>query len=136
MTYPMYRVIREAWSDSANVALVQYTTDYLLGGTLHGARVDALFATANYWRVLGVEPQLGRFYAPDEDRVGAGTPVVVLSDHLWRTQFNADTAILGKTVQLNGTPSSGSHRRVSLATTIFGPLTRGCLSPRSRSRPG
>lgn len=101
MTYPMFPVIRRLWSDSTMLALGYEVTDYHLGGTLRGARVDALFATANYWRVLGVEPQLGRFFSADEDRIGSGAHVAVLSDHLWRTQFGADAGIVGKSVKLD-----------------------------------
>jgi putative ABC transport system permease protein len=100
MTYPMYRVIREAWGDSGQVALVTRGSDYYIGGTRRGAKVDALFATASYWPVLGLKPQLGRFYNGDEDRVGNGAAVVVLSDHLWRAEFGADSAVIGRPLRL------------------------------------
>lgn len=101
MTYPMYRVIRQTWSDPSGVAVFYPNGDYHIGGTRRGARVDGVFATANYWRVLGVRPQLGRFYTADEDRPGAGAPVIVLSDHLWRTQFGHDSTVLGRRLTLD-----------------------------------
>jgi putative ABC transport system permease protein len=101
MTYPMYRVIRNLWSDSNEVALVDRVGDLRIGGTRRGARIDVLFATANYWPMLGVKPQLGRFYSADDDNVRQPTRVVVLSHHLWRTQFGADPAIVGKSVKLD-----------------------------------
>jgi hypothetical protein len=60
---------------------------------------------ANYLRILGVDPQLGRLYTDQEDRPG-GPHVALLSDHLWRTTFHADPAILGKAITLDGTPYS------------------------------
>jgi predicted permease len=101
MTYPMYRAVREAWGDTSRLALTAQMTDYRMGGTRRGARVDALFATANYWSVLGLRPQLGRFFDASEDRPGSGAAVTVLSDHLWRSQFSADPTILGKSILLD-----------------------------------
>jgi predicted permease len=101
MTYPMYRVIREAWGDTDQVALVNHYGPYRLGGTRRGAKISVLFATANYWSVLGLKPQFGRFYSKDEDRLYSGAPVAVISDHLWRTQFGADSSLIGKQIRLD-----------------------------------
>ncbi|HJU44643.1 MAG TPA: ABC transporter permease [Vicinamibacterales bacterium] len=59
--------------------------------------------SAGYFRVLGVAPAMGREFTRDEDRVG-GAAVTVLSDRLWRSAFNADPAVLGRTVLLKGEP--------------------------------
>ncbi len=59
--------------------------------------------SASYLRILGVEPQLGRLYTDTEDSSG-GPHVVLLSDHLWRTAFHADPAILNRAITLDGTP--------------------------------
>ena len=56
----------------------------------------------NFFQVLGVQPALGRLFTLDE---GRGTqPVVLLSNAYWRREFTADPAIVGKAVELNGTP--------------------------------
>lgn len=57
--------------------------------------------SARWFHVLGVKPELGRDFLPEEDRP-AGTPVVLLSDKLWRRRFNADPQIVGRTIGLNG----------------------------------
>ncbi len=63
---------------------------------LHGATV-----TANLFRVLGVEPGLGRFFSPEEE--GPGRPaVVVLSHGLWLERFAGDPAVVGQMLELNG----------------------------------
>ena len=58
-----------------------------------------MMVSANYFDTLGVKPALGRTFAPGEDQ----TPVAaaVLSDHLWRTKFGADPAIVGREIRLN-----------------------------------
>ena len=59
--------------------------------------------SANYLRILGVRPQLGRLYTDQEDSPG-GPPVALLSDSLWRTTFHADPGIVGKAITLDGGP--------------------------------
>ncbi|MGA9718708.1 MAG: ABC transporter permease [Acidobacteriaceae bacterium] len=59
--------------------------------------------SANYLRILGVEPRLGRLYTDTEDRPG-GPQVALLSDQLWRSKFSADPQIIGKAITLDGSP--------------------------------
>ena len=60
--------------------------------------------TAAAFEVLGVPPQLGRFPTAAEGQSRGGAPVLLLSDTLWRTVFNANPSIVGRTVQVNGAP--------------------------------
>jgi predicted permease len=60
-------------------------------------------STANYFTALRLQPVVGRFFTPDEDRVPGRDAVVVLSHRLWRSSFGADDAILGQPVRINGT---------------------------------
>jgi putative ABC transport system permease protein len=58
--------------------------------------------TASVFEVLGVVPELGRF--PTAEEAGPNGPLVALLSHdLWASQYGADPAILGRTVQVNGT---------------------------------
>jgi putative ABC transport system permease protein len=63
---------------------------------LIGARVNAEF-----FRMLGVSPQLGRGFLPQEDQPGT-EPVAVISDGLWRDAFAGDPALIGKTIEIDG----------------------------------
>jgi predicted permease len=56
--------------------------------------------TASFFSVLGVRPELGRFFGADEDSVGRAAHVAVLSREFWMRRFGADRAVLGKTLQL------------------------------------
>jgi predicted permease len=61
-----------------------------------------MLVTANFFQVMGVEPELGRAFRADEDQVPGRDPVVMLSHDVWRRQFGADPTILGRTIRLNG----------------------------------
>ena len=64
-----------------------------------------LLATCNYFHVLGIDrPLMGRFFASGECKRGTGAQVAVLSEPLWKHQFDADPRIVGKTIHLNGVP--------------------------------
>src|SRR5262245_29188732 len=60
--------------------------------------------SGNYFDVLGAPPGLGGGFRPEEDRTPDTHPVVVLGHGLWRRRFNADPAIVGRSVYLNGRP--------------------------------
>lgn len=62
-----------------------------------------LMVSGNYFRVLGVEPRLGRSFRDDEDFVPGRDAVVVLGPEFWKHEFAGDPTILGRTVRLNGT---------------------------------
>ncbi|MGA9719911.1 MAG: ABC transporter permease [Acidobacteriaceae bacterium] len=72
-----------------------------LTGPAGPLRIASANVTANFLPMLGVFPQLGRLFADDEDRP-AGPPVAVISNHLWRTYFHADPAIVGKSIVIDG----------------------------------
>jgi len=61
-------------------------------------------ASNNYFSVLGVSPQLGRFFSPAEGRAPGADPIIVLSDRCWRDRFGANRGIIGRQVHLNGLP--------------------------------
>lgn len=69
-------------------ALPQMTTGMLVSG--------------NFFRVMGVEPELGRGFLPEEDHVPGRNAVVVVGHDFWQTQLGADRSIIGKPVRLNG----------------------------------
>jgi putative ABC transport system permease protein len=59
--------------------------------------------SGRYFDIFGVRPFLGRTFADGDDSPG-NEHVVVLSHALWASQFGLDRAIVGKSIQLDGTP--------------------------------
>jgi predicted permease len=58
--------------------------------------------SGDYFRVLGVEPELGRGFRDDEDAVPGRDAVVVLGHDFWANELGAEPAVVGRTVRVNG----------------------------------
>ena len=61
-----------------------------------------LLTTGNLFDAMGITPELGRAFRPDEDQVPGRDAVVVLGHQFWMDEFGGDKGVLGKTVRLNG----------------------------------
>jgi putative ABC transport system permease protein len=61
--------------------------------------------TGNLFQTLGTRAQRGRLLMPDDDRLDA-TLVAVMSDELWRSRFGADTTVVGRTLIVDGQPTT------------------------------
>jgi putative ABC transport system permease protein len=66
-------------------------------------RVQGLVIAPSFFPLLGVAPVVGRPFSPDEARPGRDR-VVILSNGFWRRQFNADPDIVGRALNVDGTP--------------------------------
>lgn len=62
--------------------------------------LNARMVAADYFKVMGVAPLMGRPFSSDDDRPGAN-PVAILSHGFWQSQFAGDKDILGKTITLD-----------------------------------
>ncbi|HEY4011647.1 MAG TPA: ABC transporter permease, partial [Acidobacteriaceae bacterium] len=122
-TYHMPAMLSEDFvaAQTATKSFEQYAGYYIFTQNLTGAanplRVIRAGVTANLLPALGVVPQLGRLFSRDDDRQG-GPPVMILSDHIWHTQFHSDPAVIGKSATINGKPQ-----------TIIGVLPRNFSFP-------
>ena len=72
-----------------------------LGDEENGHPVEARLVSFNFFRMLGARMSIGRGFLPEDDILGAER-VVVLSDALWRRQFDADPTVIGQGVPLTG----------------------------------
>jgi putative ABC transport system permease protein len=78
-------------------------TTITLTGSGDPERLNARMATAGLFKLLGVDPSLGRTFRADEDRAG-GAPVVLLSYGLWQRHFGGAQDVLGKSITLDSQP--------------------------------
>lgn len=83
-------------------------------GALHGLsasmvgqgdpmQVEGSAMTADLLPMLGVQPLMGRFFTPEEDRAGA-TGTLLLSYRMWQSEFGGDAGVLGRKLQLDNKP--------------------------------
>jgi predicted permease len=88
-----------------------------LTGTKHPERVEGVNTSFSYFSMLGVVPQVGRLYGPQDFAPGFA-PEAVISDGLWRRAYGADPNVIGRTIRIDSDP-----------LTIIGVLPRGFRHP-------
>jgi putative ABC transport system permease protein len=93
------------WQDLQRSGIFEYVSptwfdeNNLTGGS-QPERVRLLLVAPNYFALLGVKPQIGRTFNPEDHSPGL-LPEVVISDGLWKSAFGADPNILDKSVRLD-----------------------------------
>ncbi len=97
-----WRSQSKSFEDMAAMPTTTNGYSYTMTGQGEPKQLESSRVTANYFSVLGVTPFLGRFFKPEDDRVGAN-PVVVLTYQLWRSQFASNPRVIGTGVSLSGT---------------------------------
>lgn len=80
-----------------------------------GQVVQGQLVSGNFFSVLGVTPDAGRFFLTEEDQLAGGHLVAVLSRSFWKRQFADDPGVIGRTLVLNG----GSFTVVGVAPSSF-----------------
>jgi putative ABC transport system permease protein len=104
VSWPKFQALAARGREAAAVA-AYYTSPFGMTQRdrpeeLPGARVSAAF-----FDVWGVRPLLGRTFSADEQKRG-GPNVVLLSHGFWRKRFGGDRAILGRTLEIEGLPTT------------------------------
>jgi len=88
-----------------------------LTGAGQPERVEGVNGSFSYFSMLGVTPQIGRLFGP-QDFVPGFAPEAVISDGLWRRAYGADPNVLGRTIWIDRDP-----------ITIIGVLPPGFRHP-------
>jgi predicted permease len=100
ISYPDYLDYRNQARSFEGMAALTGTQDFSVLVGSEPELVKGEYVTENYFDLLGVGASLGRVFVEEDGKTQ--TPVVVLSEHLWRTRFNSDTNIAGRQISLNG----------------------------------
>jgi predicted permease len=100
LSYSTFEAIASATGARADMAL--FATDYAmrLGKRPTDPRVGVVFASANYFNVLGVRPELGRFFTADEGRITEKGGVAVVSHAFWKNRLAGDSSALGRRIAI------------------------------------
>ena len=100
ISHPQFEDLKAAVQPmvDASEAVVDSSTQLHHEGRVSDVNVPMV--GAGWFQAMGLKPQLGRLFAPDEE--AAGAPVALISDRLWRTRFHGDPGIVGRSVNLGG----------------------------------
>ena len=103
-----------------------------------------MLVSGSYFPVLGIQPALGRLFAPEDDATLGEPLVVVLSHAYWQTRFGADPGVLGQPLTVNGqaltivgvAPRGLRRARPSAhGPSVYVPITmRGLMQPGLQQR--
>jgi putative ABC transport system permease protein len=117
-SYPNYADLRDQTKTLEHVVAFTRGSAFLMEGD-EPELMNGLDATANLASMLGVRPQLGRFFTAKEDREGAPL-VMVMSHELWQRKFNGDPNIIGRPIRFG---TAGKVR------TVIGVMPAGFRFP-------
>jgi len=100
-SYRDYRDYRDSLKSFSGMA-ASLMNAFNVGPAESPRRIYGEYVSGNYFAVLGVKPVRGRAFLPSEsgDNPGA-SPVAVISYRLWRSLFQGDPGVVGKTIRVN-----------------------------------
>src|SRR5216117_264374 len=84
--------------------LIAFEESKLTVGGAEASKLNAVFATGNYFPVLGATTELGRTWSAAECAAPGACPFVVLSYDFWQRQFGGVRGVIGRTISLNRQP--------------------------------
>jgi len=102
MSFPEFRAIRDGVKAFDGIAAFNYPDRVALGRGVDAPRLKRSRVTGEFFRVLGVRPELGRLIIPDDDSPTISRPAAVLGYAFWRRQFDGRRDVLGKALVLDG----------------------------------
>ena len=100
ISYPDYLDYRKQAHSFEGMAAITGTQEFSVNPGNEPQLVKGEYVTENYFDLLGVPASMGRVFVEEDEKTQA--PVVILSDHLWRTRFASDANIVGQQISLNG----------------------------------
>jgi len=101
-SYPRFEAVQARQQVFSDLGLAAFNA-FTLTGRGDPEQLVGLHASATLLPTLGLQPALGRNFSAAEDRPG-GDAVVLVSHTLWQRRFNADPAILGRALTIDGRP--------------------------------
>ncbi len=100
--YPNYQLLRQTQQVFSDVTgLLQGVSSWDQGGDVRPLHSSSV--TASFFPTMRVFPVLGRRFTEAEEGPSPAA-VVVISSGLWTSTFGADSAVIGRTLVLNGRP--------------------------------
>jgi predicted permease len=99
MTYPLWEQFRQH-HDGLSGIFAWTTSELSIGKGVETRLVRSLFASGDFFAVLGIAPIRGRLLNQDDDRRGAGPAGVVISYAFWQSEFGGRDSVIGQSIEL------------------------------------
>ncbi len=104
-SYPKYEMLRNEQRVFSRLGGYAQTSVSLSGGS-DPERVDAELVAGDYLQTLGIRPRIGRTFTQQEERDPGAAAVVLIGEGLWNRRYNADPAVIGQTLTVDGQPTT------------------------------
>jgi len=102
-TYAQWEQVRDRQQAFSGV-FAWSSTQFNLATAGETRYAQGLFVSGDFFRVLGVQPLVGRTFTGEDDRAGCGSPGAVVSYPFWQRELGGDPSVLNRTVSLDGRP--------------------------------
>ena len=107
-SYPFYQDVRQHNDVFKEVGAVMSMTWVVHGlvdssSSAEPQRMEVQLVSGAYFKVLGINPSLGRLIGDADDNVSGMHPVVVVSNTWWKRQLGGDDTAVGKTILIDKT---------------------------------
>ena len=96
--YPLFRVLRDAVKDKADLIAIGFTEriDTTWGSDEDIEKVDREYVSGWMFSSFGLRPALGRLLSEEDDRQPGGHPYAVISYAYWTRRFGRDPNVIGR----------------------------------------
>jgi putative ABC transport system permease protein len=82
-----------------------FDRSFTLTGTGDPEELRATAVTANFFGLLGAQPEIGRLFSPEDEKPESGLSVV-MSHQYWKDRFASDPNVVGRALTLSGNPAT------------------------------
>jgi predicted permease len=104
LSYPLWEQVRD--HQQAFSSVFAWRTNHVrIGQGVDERKAVALWFTGEAFNTLGISPEKGRFFSPEEDKPGCGVPGAVISHAFWQSQFGGQDSAIGSTILIERKPT-------------------------------
>ena len=104
LSFPLWEQVRD--HQQAFSSVFAWRTNHVrIGQGIDERKAVALWFTGEAFNTLGISPEKGRFFSPEEDKPGCGIPGTVISHAFWQSQFGGQDSAIGSTILIERKPT-------------------------------
>src|SRR6185369_12250095 len=104
ISYAEFETLRDQQDAVSGASFFAYPTRINIGIEGQSEVVEGQLVSGGFFPMLGVEASAGRALTDADDKASANTSVVVISHRYWQRRFGSDANVVGRSVDLNGSP--------------------------------